>query len=872
VKPVSNTRILGVGAPHAIRLLVAVGSIVGALAFPASGWAVEEDITPPEVKALSISPTAVDVTSEAQTVIVTATIIDPSTGTSGVSSGVQGGTIAYAPPGNPQGCLTFEGNLCSGFVKKAGSENEYTATVTFPKFGKSGTWTPSVRVVDRAGNFREYTSAQLEEEGFHASVSVTSTPDTTPPEVTNVTVGPPLAVTVSPPNGPQFVPVTATVKDDLSGVSEAFIEYSGPAQKHFAFASLRHTTGNEFSGMLEFRPYQEAGSWSVASIQASDGVGNRLTLTGAALAALNLPHVEVTSSPVDTEPPKLVSLKASAETPCPEPFAGACVDAQAADRVVTLKATVTDNLSGVSGIFLEYVAPGLGNIEPVFVGLQKKSGNEFEGTVTIRRFSKAGFWKPEFVDLFDSAGNGAFIRQQEISEEAWIAVSRTTVGHKVEPGEKESTGETTSEINPIQSQLTIPPGGTGGEVELSITPRTTQPPPGFFLLDQQLAIKAPTQPDTKHPLTIEFSVDSSVFTGNPQVQLPPGCISPGPGLPPPSCTLTVFKNGVPVPTCTAVPPEAISPNPCIVSPQQQMGRETKLTIYSTSASTWNIGIPTQGTKAEPTTTTTTLSGGGQAGETITVPEGTAVIDEATLSGTNAATATGKVSYKVYSDKECTKEVATAGEVEVTGPKVRASNAETLAPGTYFWQAFYSGDTANESSNNSCGSEKLTVEQGKVAKATCGNTSVGKVADGLLANRKRVNECTLPVNAAVTELSVYLQPTSTSGEEPLKGVIYASSRERPGTRLGVTEELKFSSSDAAGWYHLAFPAPVKLKAGDYWIGVITGASGKVAAERWDWVRNAEDYNANAYASGPSNPFGRFRRANEQMSLYATFTAD
>jgi hypothetical protein len=706
----TQIRIWRIPVGHAVRVLVAVGALVGVLAFPANGWAVEEDITPPEVNALSVSPISVDVTAESKMVTITATITDPAA-PGGVSSGVAGGFITYSPPGGGTG------QIFANFAHTTG--DEFKATVTFPRFARAGTWTPFVRVVDRVGNFREYTAAQLEAKGFNAKVQVTSTPDTTPPVISNVTVGPPTAVTVSPPNTAQFVPAEATVTDDLSGVSSVSIEYRGPGNKHGAFGFLQHTTGNQFAGHIEFRPYQEAGSWSATRLQATDGVGNTRSITGAELAALNLPNIQVTSSPVDLEPPKLVSFSASAPTPCPAGQKGACVDAQSGDRTVTLKATVTDNLSGVSSfLFTEYVAPAGGQVEPLFVTLQKKSGNEFEGTVTIHRFSKAGFWKPSFMDLFDNAGNSAFLNQTELPEDAQIAVSRTTKV-KVEPGgPPASTGETTSEINPIQSQLSVPLGGTGGEAELKITPRVTLPPPGFYLLNQQLDITAPTQPDASHPLKIVFLVDASVFTlnpPNPQVQFPPGCVPPSPGMPPPSCTLTVFKNGVAVAKCTAVPPGAIAPDPCIVEPQVKVGGETKLTIYSTTASSWNIGIPvTQGGKLEPTETLTSLSGGGHSGGTISVPEGTAVTDNATLTGTNASKATGKVSYNVYSDKACTKEITSAGAVEVTGGKVPASSAKTLPSGTYYWQASYSGDEANEKSSSACGSEVETVEGGASA--------------------------------------------------------------------------------------------------------------------------------------------------------------
>ena len=182
--------ILRIATPCRLRAsIVLSGALLAALALPASALAVEEDITPPQVEELSVSPSAVNVTSEAKTVTVTAKIADPP-GTGGVSSGVSEGTITYAAPGKASRSFCFEaGYVCGTFVKKSGEE--WTASITFPKFAAAGTWQPTVRVVDHAGNFREYTPAQLEAAGFHVDVEVTSAPDTTPPEVTSVTVGPP---------------------------------------------------------------------------------------------------------------------------------------------------------------------------------------------------------------------------------------------------------------------------------------------------------------------------------------------------------------------------------------------------------------------------------------------------------------------------------------------------------------------------------------------------------------------------------------------------------------------------------------------------------------------------------------------------------
>jgi hypothetical protein len=112
---------------------------------------------------------------------------------------------------------------------------------------------------------------------------------------------------------------------------------------------------------------------------------------------------------------------------------------------------------------------------------------------------------------------------------------------------------------------------------------------------------------------------------------------------------------------------------------------------------------------KPTQLTTSLSGEGAAGASITVSEGAAVKDFATLSGENAASATGTIEYRVYADAECKHLVATAGSETLNGGARVGSEAKTLKPaGTYYWQAAYSGDAANADSKSVCGSEIETV--------------------------------------------------------------------------------------------------------------------------------------------------------------------
>lgn len=157
-------------------------------------------------------------------------------------------------------------------------------------------------------------------------------------------------------------------------------------------------------------------------------------------------------------------------------------------------------------------------------------------------------------------------------------------------------------------------------------------------------------------------------------------------------------------------------------------------------------------------------------------------------------------------------------------------------------------------------------------ATFGKTAVGAASDTFLSGRKRVNRYALLGGGAVSKLSVYLAPTATAGEQALEGVIYADSAGKPQALIAVSEQLTFKSGSAAGWYEMPFAAAVKLPAGNYWIGVITGAASNVAAFRYDTVAGARDYNANTYAAGPTNPFGSVSTDNEQASLYATYSPE
>jgi hypothetical protein len=157
-------------------------------------------------------------------------------------------------------------------------------------------------------------------------------------------------------------------------------------------------------------------------------------------------------------------------------------------------------------------------------------------------------------------------------------------------------------------------------------------------------------------------------------------------------------------------------------------------------------------------------------------------------------------------------------------------------------------------------------------ARLGKTSVGASVQGLAAERKHVNGYRLPVAGKITQLSVYLEPTSVVGQQQIEGMIYSEGQNEPEMLLNVSYPLTFTSGQAAGWYTLSFPVTSELPAGNYWLGVIASGPEGVAAYRYDTVTGSGAADANAFAFGPANPFGEVLQDNQQVSLYASYSAE
>lgn len=185
-----------------------------------------------------------------------------------------------------------------------------------------------------------------------------------------------------------------------------------------------------------------------------------------------------------------------------------------------------------------------------------------------------------------------------------------------------------------------------------------------------------------------------------------------------------------------------------------------VTVTVTGTSGYSATSSEMVTVAAPSTAlTTSLTGGGASGTRITVPPGTAVTDTATLSGKDVSSATGTVTYALYSTASCRTKVATSTRTVSGGGAQASSSPVTLdTGGTYYWTASYSGNTTNAASASGCGAEVETVSAPvlsfKVQPVTVQKTgtmvgSTGKALHVEVAILSKSGGAQLPVAAAVT---------------------------------------------------------------------------------------------------------------------------
>ncbi len=123
-------------------------------------------------------------------------------------------------------------------------------------------------------------------------------------------------------------------------------------------------------------------------------------------AFLLLPVGVLTESEMDdTTPPELVEFS----------FDPTEVDVTAGPAEVAVTARLTDDLSGVEGVYFSFDGPS-GQSFFVFLYLESGTPNDgsYQGTAIFEQYSEEGIWQVDRMQLFDVVGNAVTLQTSEL--------------------------------------------------------------------------------------------------------------------------------------------------------------------------------------------------------------------------------------------------------------------------------------------------------------------------------------------------------------------------------------------------------------------------------------------------------------------------
>jgi hypothetical protein len=360
------------------------------------------DVTPPQLQAVAISPTAVDVSASSKTVTVDMGVTDNLSGIRSVTA------ILEAPNG------TFAQSVAAsvdGFT--------YRATLTIPRYAANGTWLLYVTLIDNVSNRSDILPTMLQTRGLPFSISVTSTPvDVTPPVPVSISFSP---STVDVSSQAQNVTVQVRVNDDLSGVyvdptynqAFSFILQSPSGQQirlsNPDFVVTGTPAASLWQATFQVPRYAEAAMWSVVSLRVADAAGNIRFLTPTNLANAGVTtQLGVTSAVSDLVAPVMTRFS----------FTPTVINTALGPQTVNVKLDLTDDLSGVSFTDRTYfnrlffTSPSGQSVAAFKTGFTRTSGDVLRGTwetnMVFPQFSEAGTWDATFLRLEDATYNLRF--------------------------------------------------------------------------------------------------------------------------------------------------------------------------------------------------------------------------------------------------------------------------------------------------------------------------------------------------------------------------------------------------------------------------------------------------------------------------------
>ncbi len=466
-------------------------TLVVILVIPRLGSAQTSDTMPPSLVSLDFNPKAVDVTMSAQAVTVTAHVTDDLSGTSEVA-------VEFVSPSFAQSTPFAFLNRTSG----TSLDGVYQGSVQIPMFSESGVWSLDVFLFDNAGNSLSLQKANLQAAGFPTDLTVTSNPDTTPPQVRNIAFS---ASSIDVSAGAQTLTVTLDLTDAPAGVTfnSQFVGFpitfqspSGRQHQYLAQGDFTLISGTAQAGTWQathsFPQFSEAGTWSIASLDLTDAASNRLALSTAQLTALGLTTAfTIVSLRSDTTAPTVTGLD----------FSPKLIDTSLGSQNITVTMNIVDDLSGVdfspdtpTATFIhgiEFISPSHGQERFSFSfpsPFQLTAGSRLDGTwqgsVSFPQFSEEGTWEASLLSIKDAVQNVTNLSTAQLAAMGFpsnliVVKPSLVVDGTTGPG----GGIVMDQVFGARAEITFPPGVIGATTQVAIdvfqSPLQVPIPSGF---------------------------------------------------------------------------------------------------------------------------------------------------------------------------------------------------------------------------------------------------------------------------------------------------------------------------------------------------------------------------------------------------------
>ncbi len=358
-----------------------------------------DDLAPPDLAYLDITPDTVDTGSSSGLVTFTLQITDEMSGFSYL--------IMYLKSPSLQQSYSIQVNWQ---YPVSGDEFDgiYQRAFAFPQYTESGTWKiTQIYIRDTVSNTRIINTQDIIDRGFSPYIFITGGPDLAAPMLLDLQIDPD---TIDVSQYAKRVNFTFRVTDDIAGFYYLIVYVRSPSNKQYRSFQVQERyyriSGDKFDGIynrtFQFNEHHEAGTWRITQIVLYDYVRNYRYITEQQMIDAGFEtRIEFISDPHDILGPVLEDLEIDPRV----------VDTSAGPQIIWFTLNVSDHLAGLYNTMLRIVSPSgaqqwsksrLARYSifsgDIFLGLNKLG-------IILPQYSETGTWKITSICLYDNVTN-----------------------------------------------------------------------------------------------------------------------------------------------------------------------------------------------------------------------------------------------------------------------------------------------------------------------------------------------------------------------------------------------------------------------------------------------------------------------------------